>query len=984
MRARPKAAANRARICLLVAALAAAGCTSPSAEPASTASLPSTTSTAGETTTTTAVAVTTMAPRPIGEIPVYADDADVITIDPGVTIGALDNGLTYYIRANDRPGARAQLRLVVRAGSVQEGAGQSGAAHFVEHMLFNGTAKYPANDLIRVLQGFGSEFGPDINAYTNWEETVYELTLPTDRAELLPTGLDVLREWAAAATIDPVEVDLERGVLVEEWRLRSQSFSGRYFEGVIDRLLQGTPYEGQDTLAGPDVLEATTREALAAFYEAWYRPDNMAVVAVGDFDVEEVEGLIVSIFGDIPARQGPPPPDLSTPPAADPAFFILPDPEFRQSFVELNYPMPALPQGTVGTLRQEMALALGWDMLVTRLQEDALRGGTPYFDPAPAANPLVRTQRSPGLAASAEPGELAATAEALLGEVERALLHGFGREELDRAVRDVRSRVELEFERSGTTQDAEYADRYVEHDLGGAPIDAAAAWADLQRRLLDEMTVDQVTATFRAAIQSTEPLVIVVGPQDDAADLPTEAGLAAILERVRSANLEPRIDTTETFEQLMDAPEPAAIRSTEPLPSTSLDILTLDNGVRVILFPTTIVENVVVMGAESFGGWSLLPVEDAVEAQTIGDVVTVSGVGEHDQLALDRFLSGRIVSVWPYIDETTEGIFARGATGELETLFQLVHLYMTQPRADEIGLGIVIDEIRPYAEDPTSSPDLAVATAIADARFGSDPRFLPVPSPEDLDAFDLGRGLEIFRERFADAADFVFVLTGDFDPAAAADLAQRYLGSLPSGGSGETYQDVRTDRAAGIAELTVESGAGELGQLSLLWEVALDLDPVTRVEADLLDLVIRQRLTERIREQLSATYSPSTSVRVVDDPAPSIELSVTISADPDDLDTIAAEVIADLTDLRDHGPTAGQLQIAQEQLVRQSELFSNESLVELLIFYLLRPAEDPGDIFAEEERAKEATVLDLGALARELILLDDYIQIQLVPERPPG
>jgi len=989
MRARPMPGVSRSGILILLLSLTASACSSPAAESTSTVTSAVTTSTAAETTTTLApapgtMATPTVAPRPVAEIPTFADDDELIEPDAGFTMGTLSNGLVYYIRANDRPGERAELHLAVRAGSAQEGPDQSGAAHYVEHMLFNGTEKYPENDLIRVLQGFGAEFGADINAYTNWEETVYQLTLPTDDDELLPIGLDVLREWATAATIDPDEVDRERGVLLEEWRLRSQSFTGRYFDGVAEILLAGTPYEGQNTLAGPDVLDTTTPEALRAFYDDWYRPDNMAVVAVGDFDVLEVEDLIIDIFGSVPARPGPGHPDLFTEAATEPAFFIMADPEFQQAFVELNYAMPSLPLGTIGTLRQQMAFDLAWGMIVTRLEEDAFSGNTAFFSPAHAANPLVRTQRSPGIAALGDPGELAVTAEALLTEVERVLIHGFSQEELDRATEEAHSVIDLVFDRSGTTQDATYAARYVEHYLQNAPVESAIRSATLKRRLLDEMTLEQVTATFRANIQSTEPFVIVVGPEDDAADLPTEDDLLGILTQVRTSNLDPRTDAVEAIEQLMDRPELTDVLDVSTLSGTSLEVATLGNGALVILLPTTIVENVVMVGATSFGGWSLLPEDDAAEAWLISEVITRSGVAGFNQLSLERYLSDRVVFVSPFVDETSEGFFGQAATDEIETLFQLIHLYVTEPRADAIGLGMVMDETRPFAEDPTSNPQLALSIEMASIQFGDDPRFLPLPSVEDLDTFDLDRGLEIFNERFADFSNFVVVVSGDFDPDIIGDLAVRYLGSLPSTDSGETYADVRIDRPAGVVERIVEAGSGEFGELSLLWDTPLTLDPVTRVEADLLELVIRQRLTERIREELSATYAPATSLYIVDDPTPSLELSISISADPADLDAIAAEVIADLTDLRENGPTAEEMAIAQEQLTRELELFSNEGLIDLLTFYLLRPLEDPGDVALAPGRVADATVGDLKAIAQVLISLDDYIQIQLVPEDSAG
>ena len=947
-----------------------------------------TTTTAVPTTTTTTVAspvatpptvTTTIAPRPVGLLPMFDDDAEVITDDFEVTIGILSNGLTYYIRANDRPGARAELRLAVRAGSVQEAEDQHGVAHYLEHMLFNGTEKFPANELLDVLQSFGSEFGPDINAYTSYEETVYELNLPIDRPGLLESGLDVLREWASAATIDPAEVDLERGVLLEEWRLRSQSYSGRYFEGVVASLLADTPYEGQSPLADGPTLDVTTPRTLRRFYDDWYRPDNMAVIAVGDFRVSEVEQMVIEMFGDLESRRGPQPPLVTTVVATEPQFFILADPEFRQSFVEFNYPLPELPAGTVGTTRQALALRLAWTMVVTRLSEDALRGDVPFYNASGAANPIVRTQRSPGLAAFADPDELAETTELLLNEIERAVIHGFSTAELERTIKGARSGVDLALEQSDTTQDATYADLYVENFLGREPIPPASADARLARRLLDEMTLDQVTETFRATIQATQPFIILVAPAEAAGDLPTEGDLAAIIDRVAKAAIPPRTDALIQIDTLLEPPGRADIDDIVNLSGTSIEVMTMENGATVVLLDTQIVEGSIAFGASSFGGWSLLDAADVTEAQLATAIVTSSGVAGFDQVSLERFLSDKIVFLQPYIDETEEGFFGQAATEDLETLFQLINLYMTEPRATEAGLGIALDQVRPFAEDPGSDPRLALSLALVETQFDDD-RFLPIPPLEDLNTFDLDRSLEVYKERFADASDFVFVFLGDLDRGAAQDLAREYLGTLPSSNSREAYEDVRTPRPPAIAERVVNAGSGQLGEIAMLWDIQLTLDPVTRIEAELLDLVIRLRLTERIREELSATYSPFSVVSINDDPQNSLELFITISADPGDLDRIIDEVIADLTDLRTNGPTTEQMEIAREQLVRDLELFSNELLIDLITFYVQRPFEDSEQIFFRIDIALDATTGDLRDLARNLIALDDYIVVRLVPE----
>ncbi len=913
-------------------------------------------------------------------MPVFAGDGEVIGVDEAVEIGTLDNGLTYYIRRNTRPGNRAQLRLVVAAGSALEDDDQRGVAHYLEHMMFNGTEAFPANELIRVLERFGSEFGPDINAYTSFDETVYELEVPTDAPGTVETALDVLFEWSSRATIDPAEVDAERGVLLEEWRLRSQSFAGRYFDAVGDVLLAGSLYEGHDPLADGDELDATTAETLRRFYEDWYRPDLMAVVAVGDFDVAEVEQLIRERFERLQPRPNPRPrPELATDPASAPAFVVLVDPESPNAFVELNYPLPALPLGTVGASRQELALALAFDMIITRLDEDSRRSDAPFFSPSFAANPFVDGQRTPGLAAFADPTDLEATATALLEEVRRALLHGFNDDELTRAVADFRGQVDLTFEGRSSKQDEQFAADYVENYLTGSPIPSAEVDRNISIRLLGEMTSSQVADTFRATIQTTEPLVIAGGPASAEADIPGEPALAQVVTAAATADLAAREDSEITADRLMDRPDPIEIVSRSQLGPLRPTVLELANGVRLAYVESDIAADTVSMQASSPGGWLLLPAGDAVEAQLIGAVAFESGVGEFDQVALSRFLSGEVVQVFTFIDETREVIVGNAEADDLELLFQLIYLSFTAPRADERALDSLLGELRPLAVDRTSIPFLALADQLQMSRYGGDPRYLPVPTVADLDAFDLERGLALQRERFSDAADFVFTFAGDFAAEELEDLASRYLGALPSAGLSEpagTGQPVAPD---GVVFEVVDAGEGELGAISYQFTQEFDLTQDLRLTVPLLESILNQRLTALLREELGATYSPFVIVSVQDDPVELIEAVVQVSGDPTGLQRIADALEADLADLTAGGPTEDEFAIAQEQTIRNYELIGNQFWLDIMTTYVSNPGLDPQDVADQIPDTLALTGVDVQALAGTLLRLDDYIRVDLVP-----
>ncbi|MBT8165628.1 MAG: insulinase family protein [Acidimicrobiia bacterium] len=961
------------RLTALVVALVATACSSESGDSSSTiAPVSTTTSSAASATTTTTV--------PGVAMPVFADDDEMVAVDPDVTIGMLENGLTYYIRRNTRPGTRAQLRLAVAAGSALEDDDQRGVAHYLEHMMFNGTESFPANELVRVLERFGSEFGPDINAYTSLDQTVYELEVPTDTDGILETAIDVLFEWSNRATIDPVEVDAERGVMLEEWRLRSQSFFGRYFDEVSDVLLAGSSYEGHDPLADEDELAVTSVETLQRFYRDWYRPDLMAVVAVGDFDVDEVEQLIRTRFEALePPSTIRPRPELAAGSFSEPGFVVLTDPESPNAFVELNYPLPALDQRTIGSARQELALVLAFDMIVTRLDEDSRRGDTSFFNPSFAANPFVDGQRTPGLAASADPSDLVDTAAALLEEVRRALLHGFRSDELERAVAGIRSQVELEFESVRTKQDGQYAEDYVAHFLTGTPIPSAESNRDLAMRLLEETTPEQVTETFRATIQSTAPLVIVAGPEFAAADIPDEATLRQVVAEAAVAELEERAADEAGAEQLMVRPDPVEIVSRSQLVPLAPTVLELANGVRVAYVESDIAADAVAMQATSPGGWLLLPDEDVLEAQLIGSIVFESGVAGFDQVALARFLSGEVAQVFTSIEESRETIVGSAESDDLELLFQLIHLYFVEPRADGQALDALVGELRPLATDRDRIPFLALADQVLRSRYGGDARYLPIPSVEDLDAFDLARAIEIQQERFADASDFVFTFAGDFTAGELEDLASRYLGTLPGGGEPESAGTGQPEAPDGVVYEVVDSGDGALGAVFYQFSQEIEATSEVRLTVPLLESILNQRLTALLREDLGATYSPFVTIAIQDEPIEIIEAIVEVSGDPDGLQPIADALLTDLADLAGSGPTADEMAIAVEQTVRDYELIGNQFWLDLMTRYVPNPDLDPGEVADRIPDTMSLTSSDVRALAAALLTLDDYIRVDLVP-----
>jgi zinc protease len=900
-----------------------------------------------------------------------------VTSDPDVTIGVLTNGLTYYVRPNSRPGGRAQLRLVVDAGSVLEDADQSGAAHFLEHMLFNGTTRFPENELTRVLESFGARFGPDVNAYTTFDETVYELGVPTDDPAVVELAFDVLAEWALRATISQADVENERGVVLEEWRLRDAGVEGRIAQLYEDVFLKGTGYEGRAPIGDPAALRATNADSLRRFYEDWYRSDLMAVVAVGDFDATAIVDLIEEKFSPIDPGAGPRRrPDVAVPETSVRRIAVLPDADQPTASVEVYYPAPPSGGDTVGDRRQEWAELLAIEMISTRLNDDITRGDVPYFAVTALGFSFTRELQLPGWAADVASVDIVETLDAVVGEVERAKLHGFSDAELDRATTWWRAAVEQYYAGRNSTQDVEYAARYVRHFLTGDVIPSAQAEFELDTEQLDTLAPGDVHAALLDVVGSREPTVIVIGP--DNGTLPAEDDLGAALDGALNAAPEPRPPAAAIGDTLLAAPDPVDPIEVNQLPGGVTELL-YANGARVRYVATDISANEVVMGADSTGGLSRVADEDVAEALLVADIVSRSGAGGFDSVALATFLADKFVYVEPYIEVTREGLFGGAATEDLESLMQLVHLMVVAPRTDAAAARTAIGEVRAFAESPEQFPGLATTLELIEQRWGGEPRYRVLVRQDELDAYDLEAAAAVFADRFGDVGDFTFSFAGDFSEDTLRQFADVYLGTLPGSARDDGWIDYQQPAPASIIDSTIAVGDSEQGFVTFVFTGDFERDARSDVQVELLNLIAEVKLRDRIREALSATYSPVISIGATDEPDLLLETFLQVSGDPGRLDEIVAETLETLAGLAAAGPTEAELGTAKEQLTLVYDLVSNEWWVEQMLFYAARPDESLKEIFSAKRYIDATTTDDIRRLAAVAFPLDRYVLVRQVP-----
>jgi zinc protease len=911
------------------------------------------------------------------------DDAAAVPDDPDVTIGTLANGLTYYIRENDRPGGRAELRLVVNAGSANEEPDQSGVAHFLEHMLFNGTEQFPENELIDVLRGFGAEFGADINAYTSYDETVYQLTVANED-DVVATGLDVLTQWLSAATLDPTAVEQERGVVLDEWRGSDQTSEGRLFDAIERLFLTGTGYEGRDPIGTSAAIESMTPEPLRRFYDQWYRPDNAALIVVGDIDVDDIEAAIVERFESLSARGAPgTAPDLTFGPDTEPAVEVHADPDQPSAFVEVTLPMPAGERGTSGAWRDQVVDGIAFAAIADRLSSDLSAGGTPFTAASVDSNSHVRNLDAPSVLAETAPSGVPGTLQAILDEMERVVRFGFGANEISRLVAAQRTAAESAHEARSTVQDLEYAERYVANFLTGAPIPDAGTELDVVTAILDGITPDLVAERFRERWTATAPHVLVAGPADE--PLPAPADLLATIAVLGDRELEPRGEEEIAAAELMVRPEPVVESSTESMTEAAWAFLeptrlVFPNGATVIYNVTDITDSDVTFGGRSLGGSSLLADADVVDAVLAGEVVTSSGVGDLGPVELDRYLADNDLVVSGAIGPYTENLSGRAATPDLEVLFQLVHLLMTQPRVDQVALDNVASTYRPLVEDPASDQGIAGFVALYEERYGDEVRLQYIPSPEEFATLDAAGVERVWRDRFGDVSDWVFAFSGDFDEDEFVDLARRYVGTLPGTGRDEDFVDVESPPPAGIVERTVEAGTGAQGALNVLYTVPVgSIDPLDVAAAAVVTQLLTTRLTDDIREALGESYSPFASVAIYGDPDPVVETYVSVTGAPDRIGSIAGFVQDNVGALRADGPSQAEFDTAVGQVQRDIELYSDAQLVDEILSAEVEGIVELEDFADQGLALNELTIDDVRRFVADYLPAEQYIQITVLP-----
>ncbi len=905
-------------------------------------------------------------------------------VDPEVTLGTLSNGVRYYVRANARPSRRAELRLVVKAGSVLEDEDQRGLAHFVEHMEFEGTQHFPGQGIVQFLGTLGLGLGADANAATSYDDTQYTLRVPTDAPGALDRAMLVLEDWAHGATFDDAGIERERGIVLSEWR--EQLGAGeRTMDKVHKVQLEGSRYADRPPIGSPDTIRQARREQLMRFYRDWYRPDLMAVIAVGDFDRAAVETMIKqhfsSLTGPSPER---PRPEYDVPEHAGTRFAIVTDKETTNTAVELSDLRPARNQGSVGGYRDIMLDQLFAAMLGARLDELTQTADAPFLRAAADRGlfPMPRTKDEAILQALVSPDGISHGLEALVTELQRVVRFGFTATELTRAKQAMMVGYERVVTESPDRESASRADEYTRNFLEGEAL--PTIWQELafHRRFMPDVTLSEINALAADWFPERNRLVIVSAPQTTGAVLPTDTQLAAVVKEASTKKLQAYVDTAAGESLMSAAPKSGSIVKSVDRPGGVIE-WTLSNGATVVLKPTKLKEDQILFRATAPGGFSLADDANFIPARVADDVIYAGGAGQYSAVMLDKLMTGKAVVVRPFITDLDEGMAGGSTPQDVESMFQLLYLRFTEPRADPNAFAAMAAQAKGLLANQLASPDVVFNQAVDAALSRNSPRRQP-ETPATVDQWDLAKSLAFYKARFADAGNFTFVFVGSFTPAMLKPLVETYIASLPATHTHETWRDVNIAPPDGVVEKTVEKGIAPKSEVAIVFSGPFQYDDAHRLALRAMTMVLQSRLFDSIRQELGGTYSIEATPDTDKFPRPTFKVRIEWASDPERMPSLVQRVFDELDFVKNTRLTRNQMALVRQALLRDFETNSQDN--RYLLNQISRKYEDGdaagvGAVFDLPARVQALTADEIQSAAQTALDTNRYVKVMLNPEK---
>jgi zinc protease len=910
-----------------------------------------------------------------------AKSVDDLKLDPAVRTGKLPNGFTYYIRHNEEPKNRVVLYLANKVGSILEDDDQRGLAHFMEHMNFNGTKHFPKNELVNYLQKSGVRFGADINAYTGFDETVYQLPLPSDKPELLQNGLQIMRDWAQEATLDPNEINKERGVVLEEKRL-GKGAEERMRRVYFPLILNHSRYADRMPIGIDTILDNFKPETINRFYRDWYRPDLQALIVVGDINVDEMEKTIRAKFNDLknPSREKIRA-NYKAQLTGKNQYITVTDKEMTVTQAEILIKHPEHPLKTQADYKDYIMRTLINQMLDARYAELLRHADPPFISGNAGVDNFLAGIDVFAVSLTAKPGTLEKGLKAAWGETLKASRFGFTATELERAKQNFLTGMEINFKEKEKTPSHSYVNEYLQYFLKGAAAPGITREYQLVREDLPAISLLDINKAIRNYIKDVDRDIIIMAPEKDKASLPGQQTVEKWLVEAGGENLKPYQEQISSKPFLIQEPIPGKIvksQSDELLKTTTL---TFSNGVKVILKPTDFKNDEILFDAFAPGGTSLVSDADYQSASNAAAILSGAGLGNYNATELQNFLSGKHVSVGAGIDELYEVINGSTAATDLETALQLTYARFTEPRKDKVVFESYIARAKASLANRADDPNSVFADTISSIWSRGNVRNTG-PSIVKMDQINLDRAYDIYKERFADASNFTFIFTGSFSVEAVKPLLEKYIGGLPSTYKAENYKDLGIRPPEGRIEKTVRKGSEPKATVNLVFSGKADYDQSEKIQLDALRETLQIRLLERLREDESGVYSPGVNANTRRFPESRYSFVVTFGCSPANVDKLVSSALDEISKLRTSGPP--QINVdkfkAEIRQSRETSLKTNDWWLSYLSGNL-KNQYDLHSLNAFEADMKDINQQSLKTAANKYLNGNNYIRLVLLPEK---
>ncbi len=891
---------------------------------------------------------------------------DRLPLDPKVKVGKLENGLTYYIRQNKKPEQKVELRLVLNAGSINEDDNQQGLAHMAEHMAFNGTTHFKKNELISYLQNIGVGFGNDLNAYTSFDQTVYILPIPTDKPGNLEKGFQILEDWAHNVTYLTEDINSERAIILEESRM-GKNANDRMFKKIYPELFAGSKYAKRIPIGLDTLIRNFKPELIRKFYKDWYRPNLMAVVVVGDIEPAKAEAMIRKHFTGLKNPANPRKREYATvPPYAKSNAMVVTDKEATSYTVAINYPtFRTTPSLTLADYRNDQAKNIFVSLVNQRLSELTQKENPPFLFARASFGSYARGYDAFGAFAAAGTGDVNKALSAMTEELERVERYGFTEAELERAKKNTLATYERAYNDRDKNESGNYVDEYVNLFLEQQPSPGIEKEYEYVKSLLPGITLAEVNAVANKFKNEKNRFVYLTGPEGKGT-LPTGNDLLTLVDAKEKADIKPYEEKAIAATLLKSAPKPGAIVSKTTNAVLGTTELTLSNGVTVTLKPTDFKNDQILIGATRPGGKNNFGLADKYNVEYAIAAVGSMGVGEFSPTDLRKALAGKTVGVKTVITPISTGLNGSSGVKDLETLFQLTHLYFTSPRKDQELFQSFVQRNKSQFANIMSNPQAAFSDTLQQVMSNNNPlAAITVPKSEYFDKLDIDRILAIYKEQFGDANGMHFVLTGSFKEADVLPLIENYIASLPSSGKQFNFVDNQVRVVPGKHFLQVNKGKDEKSLILAFYTGETPYSEALDLKMQALSEVLNIRIIEELREKIQGIYGGGTFAGLEKYPYANYSFVLQLPCGPAKVDTLLKAVKKEFAEIAAKGPEASYLDKVKKQWIEQyrTGIKENGTWLNQLLQYKLQGG-DPDRFINYEKYVNALTTKDVQEAAQ--------------------